>query len=112
MPASTLRPALGTRRAYRLTRFTPRPVGSQRDLYFAEDGLHPSSAAYQYCYDILKRRTRLTRLLAAAGAPRVAAGLLLADLEEHGLLLNRNDSRQSLPHPAERPGPVSAPCVP
>jgi lysophospholipase L1-like esterase len=48
--------------------FVPRrdPFGRQRELYFAEDGLHPSSAAYQYCYDVLKRRTRLTRLLAAA----------------------------------------------
>ena len=48
--------------------FVPRrdPFGRQRERYFAEDGLHPSSAAYQYCYDILKRRTRLTRLLAAA----------------------------------------------
>jgi lysophospholipase L1-like esterase len=42
------------------------PFGRQREMYFAEDGLHPSSAAYAYCYDILKRRTRLTRLLAAA----------------------------------------------
>ena len=42
------------------------PFGRQRELYFAEDGLHPSSAAYEYCYDTLKRRTRLTRLLAAA----------------------------------------------
>ena len=48
--------------------FAPRrdPFGRQRELYFAEDGLHPSSAAYEYCYDILKRRTRLNRLLAAA----------------------------------------------
>jgi len=48
--------------------FVPRrdPFGRQRELYFAEDGLHPSSAAYQYCYGVLKRRTRLTRLLAAA----------------------------------------------
>jgi lysophospholipase L1-like esterase len=37
-----------------------------RELYFAEDGLHPSSAAYEYCYGALKRRTRLTRMLAAA----------------------------------------------
>ena len=37
-----------------------------RELYFAEDGLHPSSAAYAYCYGALKRRTRLTRMLAAA----------------------------------------------
>jgi len=28
--------------------------------------LHPSSAAYAYCYGALKRRTRLTRMLAAA----------------------------------------------
>jgi lysophospholipase L1-like esterase len=48
--------------------FAPRrdPFGRQQELYFAEDGLHPSSAAYEYCYDLLKRRTRLTRLLAAA----------------------------------------------
>lgn len=48
--------------------YVPRrdPFGRQRELYFAEDGLHPSSAAYQYCYDMLKRRTRLTRQLAAA----------------------------------------------
>ncbi len=48
--------------------FVPRrdPFGRHRELYFAEDGLHPSSAAYEYCYDVLKRRTRLTRLLAAA----------------------------------------------
>jgi lysophospholipase L1-like esterase len=48
--------------------FAPRrdPFGRQQELYFAEDGLHPSSAAYEYCYDILKRRTRLERLLAAA----------------------------------------------
>jgi lysophospholipase L1-like esterase len=48
--------------------FVPRrdPFGRQRELYFAEDGLHPSSAAWEFCYDILKRRTRLTRLLAAA----------------------------------------------
>jgi lysophospholipase L1-like esterase len=34
-------------------------------LYFAEDGLHPSSAAYDYCYEVLRRRTRLDRMLAA-----------------------------------------------
>jgi lysophospholipase L1-like esterase len=37
----------------------------QPGLYFAEDGLHPSSAAYEYCYEVLRRRTRLGRILAA-----------------------------------------------
>jgi lysophospholipase L1-like esterase len=48
--------------------FVPRRdcFARHRELYFAEDGLHPSSAAYEYCYDALKRRTRLTRTLAAA----------------------------------------------
>lgn len=41
----------------------PPPLARQflqrREHFFAEDGLHPTAAAYEYCYSVLKRRTRL-----------------------------------------------------
>jgi lysophospholipase L1-like esterase len=37
----------------------------RRDQFYAEDGLHPTAAGYEYCYLVLKRRTRLAVILAA-----------------------------------------------
>lgn len=41
-------------------RFAARP-----DLYFADDGLHPSSASYRVCFDVLQREVPLANWLAA-----------------------------------------------
>ncbi len=57
------------RQRVRLVNFTVAPSRNQflqqRELFFAEDGLHPTAAAYEYCYSVLKRRTRLAGTLAA-----------------------------------------------
>jgi hypothetical protein len=37
----------------------------RRNQFYAEDGLHPTAAAYEYIYLVLKRRTRLAAILAA-----------------------------------------------
>jgi lysophospholipase L1-like esterase len=36
------------------------------DRYYSADGLHPSSHSYRYCYEVLKRRSRLTAALESA----------------------------------------------
>jgi lysophospholipase L1-like esterase len=41
------------------------PFLQRRHQFFAEDGLHPTATAYEYCYLVLKRRTRLAIVLAA-----------------------------------------------
>jgi len=47
----------------RLVNFTVMPERNRflkcRDQFFAEDGLHPTAAAYEYCYSIMKHRTGL-----------------------------------------------------
>jgi lysophospholipase L1-like esterase len=51
-----------------LVNFTVTPQRNQfvqrPDLYFAEDGLHPTAEAYGYCYATLLRCTRLVGTLA------------------------------------------------
>jgi lysophospholipase L1-like esterase len=43
------------------------------ELYFADDGLHPSAASYRHCYEVLRRQVPLRSLFAAANASRRAA---------------------------------------
>ena len=45
-------------------RFQRDAFARQREQFFAEDGLHPTSAAYGYCYTVLKRRSALIHALA------------------------------------------------
>lgn len=40
----------------------------ERDKYFSADGLHPSSQSYRYCWEVLKRQTRLPAALRQAAA--------------------------------------------
>lgn len=45
-------------------RFQRDAFARQREQFFAEDGLHPTSAAYGHCYTVLKRRSALIHALA------------------------------------------------
>ena len=42
------------------------PYSHRPDRYYASDGVHPSRAAYRYCYQVLRRRVPLDRLLETA----------------------------------------------
>ena len=46
------------------------PYSHRPDRYYASDGVHPSRAAYRYCYQVLRRRVPLDRLLETAHRTR------------------------------------------
>jgi hypothetical protein len=67
------------------------------DVYFAEDGLHPSPPAYGFCHDVLKSRVNLPSLLNRQPAPAPASceceppeWARQADIEFKSLLLCRS----------------------